>query len=547
MHVACHSREGLRLQSPAPAGDRRTVHVACHSREGVRGRSLRWGAMTRLAYTVALYCAVPVPPRAAAVAGSAQLRLLAADRRALRAGGAARPATGLRLDPRGLGGRGPGRDADRQGARAPPSRRDDRRHDDDPDRRRPGSRRRSAAASSIATSRSTCPARWRGSSRASIPASRSSWRPRSGRTCWRGAAVAGCPWSSPTYVSRSARPPATGGFASLRTGPRRGRGDRGAERRRCAQDRVDRRTAARHRRDREHEVRHTDAREPARGGGGVAAHVGAVARHLDRGEHARRGGGPGARRFERVLDRLPESMLVLVPRHPERFREVAAHVRRRGFDPVMRSGGRRTAPAPGCSSATPWASCPCSTRRRTWRSWAAPWSSAADTTCSSPPRRGCRCCSGRTCSTSPRSAGGRLIEAGGARTVADSAGLGRAVVDYLHDADLRHATGAKGRAFVESNRGARRSRARDDRPAPGARDGGSGRLTRLPPRTGEAWTDRAPQVGLAEAVIPTWNVARRVGSTSDYYWATRRSCPGARAKPGMSVKMTAGSGRLAAP
>ena len=32
--------------------------------------------------------------------------------------------------------------------------------------------------------------------------------------------------------------------------------------------------------------------------------------------------------------------------------------------------------------------------------------------------------------------------------------LGRAVVEFLHDADLRHTTGARGRAFVEGNRGA---------------------------------------------------------------------------------------------
>ena len=38
--------------------------------------------------------------------------------------------------------------------------------------------------------------------------------------------------------------------------------------------------------------------------------------------------------------------------------------------------------------------------------------------------------------------------------VRDSASLGRAVVRYLTDADLRHVTGAKGRTFVERNRGA---------------------------------------------------------------------------------------------
>ena len=49
----------------------------------------------------------------------------------------------------------------------------------------------------------------------------------------------------------------------------------------------------------------------------------------------------------------------------------------------------------------------------------------------------------------------RLVEAGGAEIVSDSASLGRAVTAYLADAELRYATGGKGRAFVESNRGAR--------------------------------------------------------------------------------------------
>ena len=41
--------------------------------------------------------------------------------------------------------------------------------------------------------------------------------------------------------------------------------------------------------------------------------------------------------FEQVLDRVPGSLLVLVPRHPERFGEVATQVRRRGLEPVLRS------------------------------------------------------------------------------------------------------------------------------------------------------------------------------------------------------------------
>ena len=157
--------------------------------------------------------------------------------------------------------------------------------------------------------------------------------------------------------------------------------------------------------------------------------------------------------FRQVLDRLPGSLLVLVPRHPERFREVAAHVRRHGFDPVMRS--RRPV---DCSGVHVFIG---DTMGELPLFYA-----AADVAFVG----GTLVERGGHNMLEPAAAGlpvllgphvfnfaeisRRLLEAGGARTVSDSASLGRAVIDYLHDADLRHTTGAKGRAFVESNRGA---------------------------------------------------------------------------------------------
>lgn len=41
--------------------------------------------------------------------------------------------------------------------------------------------------------------------------------------------------------------------------------------------------------------------------------------------------------FRRVRKRVPDCLLVLVPRHPERFDAVAALTRQRGYDPVLRS------------------------------------------------------------------------------------------------------------------------------------------------------------------------------------------------------------------
>ena len=157
--------------------------------------------------------------------------------------------------------------------------------------------------------------------------------------------------------------------------------------------------------------------------------------------------------FERVLDRLPGSLLVLVPRHPERFRDVAAQVRRRGFTPVMRS--RRPL---DCSGARVFIG---DTMGELPLFYA-----AADVAFVG----GTLVARGGHNVLEPAALGlpvllgpyvfnfaeisRRLVEAGGAQTISDSADLGEAVIGYLKDADLRHTTGAKGRAFVESNRGA---------------------------------------------------------------------------------------------
>ena len=157
--------------------------------------------------------------------------------------------------------------------------------------------------------------------------------------------------------------------------------------------------------------------------------------------------------FERVLHRLPGSLLVLVPRHPERFRAAAALARRRGFDPVMRS--RRPA---DCSRAHVFIG---DTMGELPLFYA-----AADVAFVG----GTLVEGGGHNMLEPAALGlpvlfgphvfnfaeisRRLIEAGGAQTVSDAASLGEAVIGYLNDADLRHATGARGRAFVESNRGA---------------------------------------------------------------------------------------------
>ena len=48
----------------------------------------------------------------------------------------------------------------------------------------------------------------------------------------------------------------------------------------------------------------------------------------------------------------------------------------------------------------------------------------------------------------------RLLEVGAGRRVNDKDELATAVVEYMHDANLRHVAGQRGREFVKENRGA---------------------------------------------------------------------------------------------
>ena len=157
--------------------------------------------------------------------------------------------------------------------------------------------------------------------------------------------------------------------------------------------------------------------------------------------------------FEQVLERLPGSLLVLVPRRPERSREVAALARRRGYDPAMRSH-RPT----DCTATQVFIG---DTIGELILFYAA--ADVAFVGGTLVERGGHNMLEpaalGLPVLYGPHvfnfaDVGPRLVEAGGAETVRDSASLGRAVVRYLTDADLRHVTGAKGRTFVERNRGA---------------------------------------------------------------------------------------------
>ena len=197
--------------------------------------------------------------------------------------------------------------------------------------------------------------------------------------------------------------------------------------------------------------------------------------------------------FERVLERLSGSLLVLVPGRPERFREVTALARRRGFDLVMRS--RRPVE---CSSAQVFIG---DTMGELPLLYA-----AADVAFVG----GTLVERGGDNMLEPAALGlpvlfgphvfnfaeisRRLVETGGAQTVSDSAALGRAVITYLTDADLRHTTGSERTGVRGEQPRCRRPRVRDDSGVSGslrrARPGGGVRLRgspgRFSPRIGQS-------------------------------------------------------------
>ena len=157
--------------------------------------------------------------------------------------------------------------------------------------------------------------------------------------------------------------------------------------------------------------------------------------------------------FGQVLEALPDSLLVLVPRHPERFGAVAALVRRRGFEPAMRS--RRPV---DCTGARVFIG---DTMGELPLFYAAADVAFVGGTLVETGGHNMLepAALARPVLFGPHAfnfaeIGRRLVEAGGAERIGGPASLGRAVIGYLRDAERRHEVGGRGRAFVESNRGA---------------------------------------------------------------------------------------------
>jgi 3-deoxy-D-manno-octulosonic-acid transferase len=157
--------------------------------------------------------------------------------------------------------------------------------------------------------------------------------------------------------------------------------------------------------------------------------------------------------FEQVQKALPDSLLVLVPRHPERAASVAALARKFGHVTAMRSESPLS-----CADASVFIG---DTMGELPLFYAA--SDVAFV-------GGSLVREGGHNMLEPAALGipvvfgpyvhdvaeisDRLMEAGAGRKIDDKVQLGSAVVEYMQDANLRHVAGQRGRAFVKENRGA---------------------------------------------------------------------------------------------
>jgi 3-deoxy-D-manno-octulosonic-acid transferase len=157
--------------------------------------------------------------------------------------------------------------------------------------------------------------------------------------------------------------------------------------------------------------------------------------------------------FETVREALPDSLLVLVPRHPDRAASVAALARKSGHVTVTRSESPASCVDASIFIGDTLGELPL-------------FYAASDVAFVG----GSLVQEGGHNMLEPAALGvpvifgpyvhdvveisERLTQAGAGRKVNDMGELGAAVVEYMQDANLRHLAGQRGRKFVEENRGA---------------------------------------------------------------------------------------------
>jgi 3-deoxy-D-manno-octulosonic-acid transferase len=159
--------------------------------------------------------------------------------------------------------------------------------------------------------------------------------------------------------------------------------------------------------------------------------------------------------FARLRSRFAELLLVVVPRHPERFREVAHLCRRRGYEVALRSRTKGTALRPDCDVLVG------DTMGELQRLYAA--ADVAFIGGSLVPKGGQNLLEACAVSVPPifgphvfhfEEIAARALERGAARQVLDVSGLAAAVALYLDEPELRDRAGRAAHTLVTENRGA---------------------------------------------------------------------------------------------
>ena len=157
--------------------------------------------------------------------------------------------------------------------------------------------------------------------------------------------------------------------------------------------------------------------------------------------------------FEAIRAQVPDCALVLVPRHPERAGAVAALCRRRGLSVFTRTQGVEIPPATDVFVGDTMGELPLFYAASDVAFVGGSLVKEGGHNMLEPAALGVPVLYGPHVFDFAE-IGSRLCEIGAGRRVGNAAELARVVVEYLRDANLRHGTGEKGRAFVESNRGA---------------------------------------------------------------------------------------------
>lgn len=156
--------------------------------------------------------------------------------------------------------------------------------------------------------------------------------------------------------------------------------------------------------------------------------------------------------YEQVRRARPDTLLVIVPRHPERFARVAALCRRRGHRTVRRSEAVACPPQAGVFVGDTMGELPAFYAAADVAFVGGSLVDAGGHNLLEPAAVGVPVLAGPHLGNFTEVAD-QLTRAGALRTVADASALAQAVTELLGDAVLRQRMGERGQLLVERNRG----------------------------------------------------------------------------------------------